>query len=184
VPRVSTWANFVGYQLVWFAAVTGAARGWTWPALLCVGIYATWQLGVSRVRGSDACLAGAAMLCGALLDGLLRTGGVVGYAAGALALPSAGAPLWILALWVSFALTINHSLQWLSGRPVWCAVLGAAGGPLAYAAAARLGAVTFAVPASHALAWLALGWCVACVALVSLARLWRGDPWISRSVPT
>lgn len=181
---MGTWANFVGYQLVWFAAVLGAARGWTWPAVLALGLFAAWQLRASRVRKSDVRLVGAALVCGALLDGLLRSTGVLGYAAGALALPSGGAPLWILALWVSFALTFNHSLQWLAGRTLMCAVLGAVGGPLAYAAAARVGAVTFPAPAWHSVAWIAVGWAIACVGLGSLARLWQGSAWAPGSVPS
>jgi hypothetical protein len=119
-----------------------------------------------------------------VLDGTLRAFAVVHYAAASPALPAGGAPLWILALWVAFALTFNHSLQWLAGRRLLCAALGAAGGPLAYAAAARLGAVTLMTPTWHAVAWLAAGWGIVCVLLGSLARLWRGPEWVAGSVPS
>jgi Protein of unknown function (DUF2878) len=178
------WTNFAGYQLVWFAAVIGASGGWTWPALLFTGIFAPWQLGVSQQRSSDLRLCGIALLAGVVLDGALRACGIVHYAAGSPGLPGGGAPLWILALWVAFALTFNHSLQRLVGRPLLCAALGAAGGPLAYAAAARLGAVSFSAPAWHALGWLAIGWAIACVLLGSLAKSWRDTAWTAGSVPS
>ncbi len=179
------WTNFAGYQLVWFAAVLGASRALTWPALLVMGIFAAWQVGVSQQRASDLRLCAIALLAGVVLDGALSACGVVHYAAASPGLPAGGAPLWILALWIAFALTFNHSLQWLVGRTLLCAALGAVGGPLAYAAAARLGAVTFVTPAWHAVAWLAAGWAVVCVLLGSLAQLWRGrGEWAAGSVPS
>jgi Protein of unknown function (DUF2878) len=175
-------ANFVGYQLVWFAAVCGASRGWSWPAVLAMAVFAGWQLSVSGQRTVDVRLAGAAVVAGVALDGILSASGIVHYAASAAALPPGGAPLWILALWLSFALTLNHSLRWLIGQPVLGLALGAAGGPLAYAAAARLGAVTFASPAWHGLASLAAGWAIAVALLCTLARVWRDRTWVAGTV--
>jgi hypothetical protein len=171
---MSRWANFAGYQLVWFAAVCGASRGLTWPALLVMALFAAWQLSVSPSRTADLRLVAAALLMGAVLDGAFSASGVLHYAARSAALPPGGSPLWILALWAAFALTFNHSLSWLTGRPLLGLVVGAAGGPLAYLGAARLGAVSFAAPAWHGLLGLADGWAVACALLGSLARAWQG----------
>ena len=179
---MTSWANFAGYQLVWFAAVCGASRGRIWPALLAMSVFATWQLAVSESRAADLRLVGTAVLLGSLLDGVLNTSGVLHYVSGSPALPAGGAPLWILALWVAFALTFNHSLRWLTGRPLLCLALGAAGGPVAYLAAARLGAVSFAVPAWHGLLGLAASWAIACALLGSLASAWRGQAWAERPV--
>ncbi len=176
------WANFAGYQLAWGAAVYGASRGLTWPALLGTAIFASWQLAVSASRPADLRLIGAALLTGVLLDGALSASGVLHYAARAAALPPGGAPLWILALWAAFALTFNHSLSWLTGRPLLCLALGAAGGPVAYLGAARLGAVSFATPAWPGLLGLACGWAVACALLGGLAAAWRGRAWPARAV--
>jgi hypothetical protein len=122
------------------------------------------------------------LLMGGVLDGVLSASGVLHYATGSAALPPGGAPRWIIALWISFALTFNHSLRWLIGRPLVCLALGAGGGPLAYAAAARLGAVTFATPAWHGYLWLAFGWAAAVALLGSLAALWRGRTWVAGTV--
>lgn len=51
-------------------------------------------------------------------------------------------PLWLMALWLSFATTIRHSLGWLTGRPVLQVLLGLVGGPLAYLGGESLGALT------------------------------------------
>jgi hypothetical protein len=179
---MSRWANFAGYQLVWFAAVCGASRGLTWPALLVMALFGAWQLSVSPSRTADLRLVAAALAMGVVLDGVFSASGVLHYAARAVALPPGGAPLWILALWAAFALTFNHSLRWLTGRPLLCLTLGAAGGPLAYLGAGRLGAVSFAAPAWQGLLGLAAGWAVACALLGNLARAWRGPAWAAGPV--
>ena len=51
-------------------------------------------------------------------------------------------PLWLMALWMSFATTVRHSLRWLNGRPILQASLGLIGGPLAYLTGESLGAIT------------------------------------------
>ncbi len=162
--------NFAGYQAVWFCAVYGAAAGRLWPLAAMLALFAGAQLAASKLRASDLRLMGVALLLGLALDGVLAGSGLLHYASAAPALPPSGAPLWILALWVAFALTLNHSLRYLAGRAWLAAALGAAGGPLAYLAAARLsGAVGFATPATRALAVLAVGWALALALLSALA---------------
>ncbi len=168
---MSLLGNLLGYQAVWFLTVYGAGAGLAWPAVLAATLFALWQLTVSGERRGDLFLIGGALALGMLIDGTLARSGLVLYASAAPALPPGGAPLWILALWVAFALTLNHSLRWLRGRMLPAVLAGAVGGPLAYLAAARLsGAVSFAAPAWQALALLALGWAVA---LALLTRDWR-----------
>ena len=167
--------NFAGYQLVWLAAVLGAGRGTSWPALAGLAAFATLQLARSRTRPADLKLLVLGLALGVLLDGAFAYAALVRYAAPSPALPAGGAPLWILALWGAFALTLNHSLAWLRGRAALAAALGAAGGPLAYAAAARLaGAVQFG--GLLATAGLATGWAGALWLLTSRAHAWARPP--------
>lgn len=171
---MSQLGNFLGYQAVWFAAVYGAGRGSPWPALIAMLAFATWQLGRSQLRTQDLRLIGVALVLGVLLDGALSLSGTLHYAAAEPALPRGGAPAWILALWVSLALTLNHSLRYVRGHPLLAALLGALGGPLAYMAAGRLSqAVTFASPRLQALAWVAAGWAICLMVLAYLAGRWQ-----------
>ena len=166
--------NVIGYQAVWFIAVLGAGRGSPWPALGAAGAFAAWQLARSPLRRVDLRLAAVAVVIGVLLDGALSGSGMLSYAAATPALPPGGAPLWILCLWSSFALTLNHSLRYLRNQLTLSALLGALGGPLAYLAASRLaGAVSFSGPRAPALACLALGWSVAVMVLCYLALAWE-----------
>ncbi len=161
------WANLLGYQAAWFVAVGFAGRGQAWPGIAaCLG-FAALAWWTSPMRRGDAWLAATALACGLLLDGLLAASGWLAYAAGQPALP---APTWIAALWVAFALTLQHSLRWVMARPAVAIAFGAIGGPLAYWGAARaFDAVAFIAPV-HATATLALGWAMAMAVLVAVVR--------------
>jgi len=73
---------------------------------------------------------------------------------------SAIAPIWIIALWIAFALSINHSLTWLNTHPVLPALMGLIGAPLSYWAGQRIGAIRFTENPPLALSCLAITWAV------------------------
>ena len=165
------WANPIGYQAAWFIAVGFAARGLAWPGMLaCLG-FAAVAYWFSPLKRSDLRLVGTALLCGLLLDGALAATGWLRYAAPLPALPG---PAWIATLWVAFAMTLQHSLQWLMVRPLSAVLFGAIGGPLAYWGASRgFDAVVFTMPV-HATVLLSAGWGIAMSLLVFVAR--RASP--------
>jgi hypothetical protein len=76
-------------------------------------------------------------------------------------------------MWMLFATTLNVSLRWLRRYPLAAIALGAIGGPLAYWAGARLGAMEFAAPVA-ATAALAFGWALLTPLLVWLAQRFDG----------
>lgn len=163
------WGNLAGYQLVWLVTVVGAGRGLWWPAMVAAAVFVLWQLCLSRQRWLELRLVGAALLAGLAIDGGLAASGVLRYEATAIALPAGGAPLWILALWSAFALTLTQSLRWLQHRPWLAAAFGGIGGPLAYLGAARgFGAVAFVAPGWIAMVALAIGWALALPLLMRL----------------
>jgi carbohydrate-selective porin OprB len=110
-----------------------------------------------------------AMLLGIALDSTLAASDLVAYAS---AVPSPhAAPVWIIAIWAAFALTLRHSFRFLHGRRVLAAALGAIGAPLAYLGAARgWHAVAFPRGTTAALIALGIGWLVAMPALITLAQ--------------
>ncbi len=162
------WGNLVGYQLVWFAAVMGAGRGWAWAGVVAFVLFAATQWPVATRRRLTLQVMLAAVGCGVLLDGALAASGWAMYAA---PWPSTSlAPVWILAMWAAFALTLDVSLAWLQRHRAVAAVIGAVGGPLAYLGAGRgFDAITFVQPVP-ALVLLAVGWGIALPLLLSLLR--------------
>lgn len=130
--------------------------------------FAAWQLAVSRLRVADLELMLCAAVVGFFVDSFCIRGGLFVYAA---PVPSPDyAPIWIVALWMSFALTLNHSLAWLKSHLPLASVLGAVGAPLAYLAAAR-GWHALAIAADPTLAFgaLALAWAILTPTLFWLA---------------
>jgi hypothetical protein len=171
------WYNLIGYQIVWFSAVIGAGRGLWWPGVIAAAIFIPLHLALasqSRVgRVTDFKLMALALVIGALLDGSIATSGLARYAANGLTLTSGGAPLWILSMWASFALTLRHSMTFLLGRPILALLFGAIGGPLAYAGASRgWHVIDFVEPRWMALLALSMGWGLAIPLLTMLARRW------------
>lgn len=171
------WLNFVGYEAVWFCAVIAAAYGLVWPGPLAFVLFAACQVGLATQRRVQLQLMVVAITCGMVIDGLLAASGWIDYAARGPALPPGGAPLWILALWGAFALTLTESLRYLQ-KNLWIACLfGAIGGPLAYWFAARAwGVVRFAEPSWHAWLALAVGWGLAMPLLAGMARHGSAHP--------
>jgi hypothetical protein len=152
--------NFIAYQVTWFAVILGAAGGRAWMgAALALSVTAA-HLWLRRDRFELKLVALSAFI-GLLVDSTLAMTGLVRFTS---AWPGDFAPYWMLSLWLAFATTLNHSLRWLMCRPVAAALAGAAGGPLAYLAGAKLGALTIVAPATT-LPLIAMLWTPAMIAL-------------------
>ena len=161
------WLNVIGYELVWLAAVWGAAHDLPWLGAFALIPFALWYL--SRPDGrADRWLFLVVLLAGSCLDSIYAASGLIRYVS---PVPSVhAAPIWIIAIWGAFALTLRHSFRFLHGRPWLAALLGALGAPLAYLGAGRLGhAVQFAHGELAAMVALALGWAVALPAMLAFA---------------
>lgn len=156
------FANFLGYQLTWFITVAGAGRGLPWVGVAATSLFSAIQLAVSDQRALDVRLLSMALLFGVLCDGGLARLQLVDFSAATPAIPTGGAPLWILTLWMAFSLTLNRSLRWLQRRPLTAAIFGAIGAPLAYTAAGmEWNSLEFLAPRWRGELWLALSWALA-----------------------
>ena len=148
--------NALGYQVVWIASVLGAARGLAWAGPLASAAFACAVLATSPDPRADARLLPIALAIGAFADSAWIAMGWISYDA---AWPSdVFAPAWILGLWASLALTLNHSFAFLRERLALAALLGAVGGPLAYWAASRWGAVHLLTGDAWVYGSLGLAW--------------------------
>ncbi len=167
---MKTLLNAMLYQLTWLAAVGGAGHGYWWSGALMLLIFAAIQLPQSATRIADIQLLLIAAVVGFAIDSSLAVSGVLIYAA-AVPWPHL-APLWIVVLWASFSLTMNHSLAFLRPRPVLAALFGGIGGSLAYWAAQRgFGAVSFGGNFLYTLSLLAVIWALVTPLLCTLASL-------------
>tara|TARA_B100000676_G_scaffold299757_1_gene344517 strand:+ start:212 stop:661 length:450 start_codon:yes stop_codon:yes gene_type:complete len=102
-----------------------------------MALFLLLHLGFNRPQfGAEALLVFAATAIGFCVDGLLVHSGLVHYE-GLQRL--AQVPLWMLALWAGFGATLRHSQHILVATPPRALLVGALGGPMAYAGGERLG---------------------------------------------
>ncbi len=162
----------VFYQATWIAAVAGAGNGRWWPGLVVLLAFAAWQLSVSRWRRADIILVVAVSVIGFGIDSLFEQRGLMHFSA-----PDAWpdvAPLWMIALWTSFALALNHSLAFLQARPLLAALLGLICAPLAYwIAGSTWHALSFGSRPLWSIALIAITWAVLMPLFARLAWQWR-----------
>lgn len=163
--------NLVVFQIAWLACVLGGAHGLPWLGVGVVAVVAALHLRLASAPAREALLLVLVGLLGGLWDGLLMRYGFLEYPSGVI-LPWL-APVWIIAMWVAFATTLNVSLGWLKGRWYLATLLGAIGGPLAFYGGYKLGAVAF--PDTFvAMVVLAGGWSFLMPLVLWMARRFDG----------
>ena len=141
--------NAALFQLTWFGCVLGGAVNEPVWGLLALGVLAAMALSRGK-PGPDLRMVILLGATGFALDSLWIATGLLTYG------DHTVAPVWVVALWLGVALTVNHSLAWLRNRPGLAAVLAAVAAPFTYLAGERLGAVQ--VPAVFGLAVVSAAW--------------------------
>jgi hypothetical protein len=164
-------ANFILFQIGWFACVLGGAHDRPWLGTSIAVAIVIWHVGRAPRPRTETILVLLSAGIGATADSILVAADWVRYASGTV-VPGM-VPVWLVAMWMLFATTLNVSLRWLRRHTFAAIALGAVGGPLAYWGGARLGGMEFVAPLA-ATAALAIGWAVLTPLLVRLARRFDG----------
>lgn len=151
--------NFIGFQVAWFAAVFGAAKGVFWAGPVAVLVWLAVHLRLSDRPRREIQIAVASLCLGLILDSTLVALDV--YTPGGLIAGWPVTPMWMLALWVNFGTLLNASLVWLRRRYLLGAFLGFLGGPAAYYSGHRMGALTFHTPLIRNMVFLGVSWALA-----------------------
>ena len=164
---VNPLINMVAFYLGWFACILGATGGVPWLGPIVMAILLVLHLFLAEERQQEIRLIILTGVFGTILDSLLMVSGMYSFTNHSL---SWICPMWMTALWMGFASTLNHSMRWMQGRYSLALIFGAVGGPLSYYAGVRLGALTFLPPFFVSMAILAIIWGLAVPALMWLAR--------------
>ena len=164
--------NFILFQVGWFACVLGgASREYMWAGTVAAAfIVAVHLLRATNLR-SESLLVLLTAAIGTAWDSGLMLAGLFTFNGGIVV--SGLIPIWMIAMWVIFATTLNVSMTWMKGRYLLAAVFGAIGGPLAYYAGHRLGAVDFNNTSMTMIA-VAVGWSVIMPTLMLLTTRFNG----------
>lgn len=165
--RIAVLANALGYQCVWFACVASAAAHRPVWGLLASLSFTLATVGFGGCWRNDLRTLGIVLPLGIGMDSLFATADWLAYPgqAAAAVLP----PGWLAAIWMGFAMTLNHSLAFLRGRAWLAATLGMLAAPAAYWAASRgFGVLEFMRPAPTVLVALGLAWALFLPAILAL----------------
>lgn len=132
--------------------------------MILVGVH----LALSGERVLEIQLVVLATAVGAAVEMIQIAAGTYRFASGTVndALP----PSWLVAMWAQFATTFRFSLHRMVTRPPLAVPFGAAGGPIAFLAGERLGAVTLLPPVAHGLLRLAVSWAIALAVFSAVVR--------------
>jgi Protein of unknown function (DUF2878) len=165
---MSRLLNFAMFYLGWFACVAGAAHGelWLGPSVVAALIVVHLYLTPKPIQETRLILVIGTL--GFTIDTLQASAGL--YAFTGTSVAPWLCPLWMVALWMIFATTLNTSMGWLAGRYRLAAALGALCGPASYAAGARLGAIELPAHARLNLLSIAIVW-----TCVMPTLLWLGE---------
>ena len=178
---INSIANFILFQMAWFAAIVGGASGWpvlgSVPALVVVAIHLWMNRDYLR---REALLIVGITLLGVMVESGFVYLGALHYAGtrAVTVLP----PNWIIALWFAFGTLPRGSLSWLSGRLLLQMFLGAVFGPLSYVGGVKLGAATLPEPMLGSLVIISVGWALAMVLMFQVADRLRGPTLRDKSL--
>jgi len=162
-------ANFIAFQIGWFATVLGAGHGMPWLGVVIVPWVLLLNLFLSADWRQELVVALAAAAMGFAVDTALVAAGV--FVPVPFLVPGPFSPPWMVMLWVNQATTLNACMAWLRRRYLAGALFGAVGGPLAYYGGAKLGAAT--LPSTNGLIILGIAWACAFPAMLAVAELAR-----------
>ena len=166
--RHSQLVNYTLYQIGWFACVLGGASHRPWTGFLIAMILIGLHLALTAQRSVEVRLVVLATGVGVVVEVIQIAAGTYRFTSGTVndALP----PPWLLAMWAQFATTFRFSLRSVVARPVIAGLFGAAGGPIAFLAGERLGAVTLLPPLAPSLLRLSISWAIALVVFSAIVR--------------
>lgn len=171
--RATFVLNYVAYQAGWLGALVGAATGHGTAGAVLAACLTAGHVGLARDRRGEAVLVVAALGAGLAVESWQLAAGTYRLLAGT---PAVTVPLWLLMLWAQFATTFRFSLARLMTRPGAAILFGAIGGPLAFLAGQRIGAVALQEPLTPALVRLMVAWALALGGLAWLTRRLGGGP--------
>ena len=169
--------NFILFQAGWFICVIAAAKNYSAVAVLrCAAIIGLHLTLLDDIRAELKLIAVTGCI-GFGVDSLHIMLEVFQANSGS-ALPLA--PLWLVTLWMLFAISLRHSLAYLENKPTISSAFAALFAPMAYYAGHKLGAIH--LPQSDmvtSLVAIALAWALVTPWLFGLAKWLRSPQTVS-----
>lgn len=165
INTIKLFVNVLLFQLGWFACTLG---GNTVALVTTVAILTVHLLWVGSWAKEKQLLA-VTFFLGCAIDSFLGNMHILQFHQND---DSRILPLWLACLWLIFATTLRHSLDWSRRHKLAGAALGFIGGPLSYYAGGQLSGVVLAQPLWQTLLLLAVIWATVIPMLQSFSQAW------------
>ena len=150
------WAQAIGFQALWFNGILGMNQWLPAGIILLIA-----SVAFSPKRAQDLRLWPIALI-GFLGDLLLTQVDFFSFEQ---------PPIWLATIWLGFAFTLNHSMNWLfSIKLPLQAMVGGIAGAMSYLAGARLGAVELPLGTLLSAAILSSYWAILLPTIVLLSK--------------
>lgn len=141
--------NGIIFQIGWFACLIGGYIAAMSTLLIALIVHR--KVFVTDNREWFLIIGFAAV--GVAVDTLFSLTGAIVFSTGSL-LP----PIWLVCIWLFFAMSLNHVFIWLHDRLVLAAVLAAIFGPVSYLSGSKIVGASFAEPLWFSLGSIAVVW--------------------------
>ncbi|UZE97773.1 DUF2878 domain-containing protein [Alkalimarinus alittae] len=154
--------NAVLFQCCWFLAIFSE---WYWavmPLLLMI----LHNYLISPRKLNELKTVAVIAFSGITIDTLFKVSGIHSFG-DVLLLTERSVPIWLCVLWVGFALTVNHSLNWLVKKTPLFIVGCAIAGPMSYSAGRANGVIDFS---NQSLALISIEWIAIALITIYLVR--------------
>ncbi|MBF0289483.1 MAG: DUF2878 domain-containing protein [SAR324 cluster bacterium] len=167
--------NFLFFQVAWFVCVWSVGQGIPYYGVLVVAAALIAHLcWITTDRAKEVLFILKIIFLGGIVETLSSSLGLIEFKQPSVILQSY--PLYMWAIWANFAMTLNHSMRWLSGRYLLGFILGGIAGPLAYYGAEKLGAIHLEWETTTEWLGFALIWAVTMLIIIRFLMKVPADP--------
>jgi hypothetical protein len=142
MSKYKNMLNMIGFQTSWWACVLGAKNGHPYLGPVFMFIFLLFHFSILKNKNKELIFIILVGLIGTIADTILFQTNLIEYQGVYI---DKVAPLWITAMWMGFAATINHSLVWLNNKWIISFVIGAIFGPLSYFTGIKFEALYFEI---------------------------------------
>tara|TARA_B100001146_G_C16193185_1_gene440195 strand:+ start:812 stop:1330 length:519 start_codon:yes stop_codon:yes gene_type:complete len=149
--------NIIGFQAGWWACVLGVKNGYPYFGPAIIFIFLLNHFLLFKSGKNEFLFIIIVGIVGTVMDTILLRTALIKYHC---LYTNNLAPLWITAMWVGFAATVNNSMAWLNRKWFLSFALGAIFGPLSYLTGIKFDALEFDI-SLLTLSILAIMWGIA-----------------------
>jgi len=155
--KINKLVNIIGFQSCWWACVLGSSFNWAYLGPFMMLIFLIIHFYINSFSANELKIIIIVGFIGTMIDTSFQVTGIIEYKD---SLSNFLPPLWIISMWVGFAATINHSMDWLKNNNLVGFIAGLVFGPLSYITGEKFSVINFNYSAVNPIMVLAIAWAI------------------------